>query len=63
MGKADEERLVIGVQKYPCLYGKAVSAFHNKNQKKNGWETVPKDIGLETGEAVKNTFSTRVPPL
>ena len=31
MGKTDEERLAIGVQKYPCLYDKAVSAFHNKN--------------------------------
>ena len=31
MGKADEERLAVGVQKYPCLYDKAVSAFHNKN--------------------------------
>ena len=27
MGKADEERLAIGVQKYPCLYDKAVSVF------------------------------------
>ena len=34
MGKADEERLVIGVQKYPRLYGKAVSAFHNKIKRK-----------------------------
>ena len=34
MGKADEERLAIGVQKYPCLYDKAVSAFHNRNLKK-----------------------------
>ena len=31
MGKADEEQLAIGVQKCPCLYDKAVSAFHNKN--------------------------------
>ena len=43
MGKADEERLAIGVQKYPCLYDKAVSAFHNKNQQKNVWEAVAKD--------------------
>ena len=56
MGKADEERLVIGVQKYSCLYDKAVSVFHNKNQKKNVWEAVAKDIGLETGEAAKNAF-------
>ena len=52
MGKADEERLATGVQKYPILYDKAVSAFHNKNQKKNAWEAVAKDIGLEVGETV-----------
>ena len=51
MGKADEERLAIGVQKYPRLYDKVVSAFHNKNQKKNAWEAVAKDIGLQTGES------------
>ena len=45
MGKADEERLAIGVQKYPCLYDKVLSAFHNKNEKKNAWEAVAKDIG------------------
>ena len=62
MGKADKERLAIGVQKYPCLYpclyDKAVSAIHNKNQKKNAWEAVAKDIGLETGEAAKNAFTS-----
>ena len=35
MEKTEKEHLAIGVQKYPCLYDKAVSAFHNKNQKKN----------------------------
>ena len=58
MRKADEERLAIGVQKYPCLYDKAVSAFRNKNQKKNAWEAVAKDIGLELGEAAKNAFTS-----
>ena len=53
MGKADEERIVIGVQKYTCLYDKALSAFHNTNQKKNALEAVAKDIGLETGEAAR----------
>ena len=57
MGKADEERLAIGVQKHPRLYDKAVSGFHNKNQKKNAWIAVAKDIGLETGEAAKNAFT------
>ena len=46
MRKADVERLAIGVQKYPCLHDKAVSVFHNKNQKKKAWEAVAKDIGL-----------------
>ena len=54
MEKADEERLAIGVQKYPYLYDKAVSAFHNKNQKENAWEAVAKNICLETGQAAKN---------
>ena len=56
MGKADVERLAIGVQKYPCLYGKAVSAFHNKNRKKNAWEAVAKDIGLENRRSYKECF-------
>ena len=56
MGKADEKRLAIGVQKYSCLYDKAVSAIHNKNQTKDAREAVAKDIGLETGEAAKNAF-------
>ena len=58
MEKADEERRAIGVQKYPCLYDKTVSSFHNKNQKKNDWEAVAKDIGLETGKAAKNAFTS-----
>ena len=58
MGKADEERLAIGVQKHPCFYDKAVSAFHNKNQKKNAWEAVAKDIGLETCKAAKKAFTS-----
>ena len=57
MGKADEERLAMGVQIYPYLYDKAVSAFHNENQKKNAWEAVAKDIGLEIREATKNAFT------
>ena len=58
MGKADEERLAIGVQKYPCLYDKAVSVFHDKYQKKNAWEAVAKNIGIETSEAAKNAFTS-----
>ena len=58
MGKADEERLAIGVQKYPCLYDQAVSAFHDKNQNNNAWEAVAKNIGIETSEAAKNAFTS-----
>ena len=63
MGKADEERLAIGVQKYPCLYDKAVSAFHNKNEKKNAWEAVAKDIGywiLSTLSSITNKGRAQV---
>ena len=50
MGKAGEEQLAIAVQKYPCLYDKAILAFHNKNENENAWKAVRKDLGFETGE-------------
>ena len=34
MGKAEEEQLVVTVQKYPCLYDEVNSAFHDKNEGK-----------------------------
>ena len=41
---------------WKTIFEKIGKAFHNKNQKKNPWEAVAKDIGLETGEAAKNAF-------
>ena len=34
MGKAEEEQLVVTVQKYPCLYDEVNPAFHDKNEGK-----------------------------
>ena len=39
---------------------KAVSVFHNKNQKKIAWEAVAKDIGLETGQTAKNASTSLI---
>ena len=56
MGKAEDKRLAIGVQKYPCLYDKAILAIHNKNEKKIAWKAIGKDLGFETGATAKNAF-------
>ena len=58
MGKAEDERLAIAVHKYPYFYDNAIPAFHNKNEKENAWESVGKDLGFETVEAEKNTFTS-----
>ena len=51
MGKAEEERLANGVHKYP--------AFHNQHFIiKIKRKVLGKDIGLETGEAAKNAFTS-----
>ena len=58
MGNAEEERLVIAIQKYSCLYDKTILAFQNKNEKKNAWKAVGKNLSFETGEAAKNSFTS-----
>ena len=56
MGKSEEERQSIVVQKHPCLYNKAIPPFHNKNEKKNAWEVVGKELNFGSGEYAKNAF-------
>ena len=58
MGKTGEELPAIEVQKCPCLYDKAIPAFHDKNEKKNAWEAVGRDFGFKTSEAAKNAFTS-----
>ena len=58
MGKAEEERLAITVEKYQFLVDKVISAFHNKTEKKNVWEKVKKDLGFEPDEAAKSDFTS-----
>ena len=31
MGEAEKRQLAVAVQKYTCLYDKAIPVFHNKN--------------------------------
>ena len=58
MGKAEEERLAITVEKYQFLVDKVISAFHNKTEKKNAWEKVKNDLGFEPDEAAKSDFTS-----
>ena len=46
MGKVQEELLA-------CLYDKAIPVFYSKNENKNAWEAVRKDLGFEADEATK----------
>ena len=46
MGKVEEELLA-------CLYDKAIPVFYSKNENKNAWEAVGKDLGFEADEATK----------
>ena len=45
----NEEELAIIVQKYSVLYDKSHREFHRKNVKKNAWDAVAKDMGIEYG--------------
>ena len=45
----NEEELSIIVQKYSVLYDKSQREFHRKDVKKNAWDAVAKDMGLENG--------------
>ena len=56
MGKVDEERLAIGVQKYPHLYDKAVPACHNKNQKERCLGSSSKGYWLRNRRSRKEYF-------
>ena len=46
MGKVQGELLA-------CLYDKAIPVFYSKNENKNAWEAVRKDLGFEADEATK----------
>ena len=45
----NEEELAIIVQKYSVLYDKSHREFHRKDVKKNAWDAVAKDMGIEYG--------------
>ena len=58
MGKSEEEHLSIVVQKCPYLHNKVIPAFHNKNEIKNAWEAVGKEVNFASGEDAKNAFTS-----
>lgn len=46
----NDEELSISVQKYEVLYDKEHPEFHHKDVKRNAWNEVAKDMGMEDGE-------------
>ena len=53
-----EEKLAICVQKYPALYNKAETSFHNKNEKANAWSKIAIELGMESGKEAKVMFTS-----
>ena len=55
----EEEVLSNCLQQYKVLYGKSHKDFHRKDIKKNAWNAVAVELGLEDGCKVKkNTVDT-----
>ena len=45
-----EEKLPSTVDNLPVLYDKTLKEFKDKNKKKNAWQQVAQQLGLESGE-------------
>ena len=45
-----EEELAISVQKYRVIFDKSNKHFHRKDVKKNAWQAVAEELGLEDGK-------------
>lgn len=48
----NEEELAIIVEKYSVLYDKSHKEFHRKDVKRNAWDAVARDMGLECGKLI-----------
>ena len=46
----NEKELSITVQKYSVIFDKSNVDFHSNDVKKNAWEVVAKELGLENGK-------------
>ena len=45
-----EERLASAVEGFPVLYNKTLTDFKDISKKKNAWNEVAQQLGLETGK-------------
>ena len=45
-----EEKLASAVENLPVLYDKSLKEFKDSNKKKNAWQQVAQQLGLESGE-------------
>lgn len=45
-----EEMLASAVENLPILYDKSLKEFKDNNKKKNAWQKVAQQLGLESGE-------------
>ena len=45
-----EEKLASAVENLPVLHDKSLKEFKDSNKKKNAWQQVAQQLGLESGE-------------
>ena len=45
----EDELLAIEVEKYPCLYDKALKEYKEVDRKKNAWRLIDGILGYEEG--------------
>ena len=45
----EDEFLAIEVEKYPCLYNKALKGYKETDRKKNAWRVIDEKLGYEEG--------------
>ena len=56
--EVDGETLANQVQEYSVLYDKSHADFHRKDIRKNAWNAIAKDLGLEDGDMAEK-FKTQ----
>ena len=50
MAGSFEEKLPSAVETLPVLYDKTLKEFKDSNKKRNAWQQVEQQLGLESGE-------------
>ena len=48
----EDEALAIKVEKYPCLYNKALKVYKENDRRQNAWREIEESLGYEQGNII-----------